>query len=157
VATKGEAQVIAALAAVDDAFEQLRSRAASMVGSMMSQAERIMEVGTPADKAQFVKTVLPAILKSLQDKKEGDDLAELRQAQADLMSEVREALLRPADSPGEEPDAVVVSDVPPASERPRARRSDGQPARRAAPARKGDGESPKPTRVAPRGKARNSR
>lgn len=159
MATTSDAKVIAALAAEDDAFEQLRSRAASMVGSMMSQAERIMEVGTPADKAQFVKTVLPAILKSLQDKKEGDDLAELRQAQADLMSEVREALLRRPDEMADR----SVPDVPTDDREPDRRgdrAGDGEPAgarRRAPKARAGEGANPKPTRVAPRGKARNSR
>jgi hypothetical protein len=83
----------------DDAFEALRSRAAGMVNKMMSEAERVLEVGTPSDKAQFVKQVLPAILKTLQDKKEGDDLAELRQAQADLMSDVRKALLSQPQDP----------------------------------------------------------
>lgn len=149
MATKADAEVIAALAADDDAFEALRSRAASMVGSMMSQAERIMEVGTPADKAQFVKTVLPAILKSLQDKKEGDDLAELRQAQADLLSEVREALLRPATGADDMVPGVPTDGDPEPSRVP-------EPAprpRRATPARKADG---RPAKVAPRGKARNS-
>jgi len=36
-----------------------------MVNKMMSEAERVLEVGTPSDKAQFVKQVLPAILKTL--------------------------------------------------------------------------------------------
>lgn len=108
MATKAEAEALAALAADTDAFEALRDRAAGMVNQMMDQAERILEVGTPADKAQFTKTVLPAILKSLQEKKEGDDLAELRQAQADLMSEVREALVGGQGQPS----APVVPDVP---------------------------------------------
>lgn len=150
MATKGDAEVIAALAAEDDAFEHLRSRAASMVGAMMDQGERILAMGTPADKAQFTKTVLPAILKSLQDKKEGDDLAELRQAQADLLSEVREALLRPATRPDD-----VVPGVPTDGDAEPSRVPESTPRpRRAAPARKADG---KPAKVAPRGKARNSR
>jgi hypothetical protein len=120
-----------------------------MVGAMMDQGERILAMGTPADKAQFTKTVLPAILKSLQDKKEGDDLAELRQAQADLLSEVREALLRP-----DEQRADPVREVPSDGGDSDIRKADDRPARRAAPARKADG---KPAKVAPRGKARNSR
>lgn len=107
MATKAEAELLASLAGESDAFDVLRDRAAGMVGKMMSQAERILEVGTPADKAAFTKTVLPAILKQLQEQKEGDDLAELRQAQADLMSQVRQALVSPTSEPG-----AVVSDVP---------------------------------------------
>jgi hypothetical protein len=147
MATKDEAQLLAALAAEDDAFDALRDRAARMVGSMMNQAERILEVGTPSDKAQFTKTVLPAILKSLQDKKEGDDLAELRQAQADFMQEVREALLRPVERPDD-----VVPGLPTDGEPPS---PDDVPApRRTTRPRKADAATGK---VAPRGKARNSK
>lgn len=125
----------------DDAFEALRSRAAGMVNKMMSEAERVLEVGTPSDKAQFVKQVLPAILKTLQDKKEGDDLAELRQAQADLMSDVRKALLS-----GQPQDPQVVPDVP----------TDGggddvRPSPRRAAVKKAA-----PKKAAPRGRPRNS-
>lgn len=108
MATKAEAELLASLASDSDAFDGLRDRAANMVGKMMDQAERILEAGTPSDKAQFTKTVLPAILKQLQEKKEGDDLAELRQAQAGLMSDVRQALIGGAGSPPK-PD---VPDVP---------------------------------------------
>lgn len=107
MATKADAELIVSLASESDAFDGLRDRAAGMVGKMMNQAERILEAGTPADKANFTKTVLPAILKQLQEQKEGDDLAELRQAQADLMSEVRAALLNPESR---QPEAVP--DVP---------------------------------------------
>ena len=129
MATKREAETLAALAAESDAFDGLRDRAAHMFGRMMDQAERILEVGTPADKAAFTKTVLPAILKQLQEQKEGDDLAELRQAQADLMSEVREALVG-----GQQVVDEGVPDVPP-------------------------DDAPVPRRrqsTSPRGKARNS-
>ncbi len=108
MATKAEAELLASLATESDAFDGLRDRAAGMVGKMMSQAERILEVGTPADKAAFTKTVLPAILKQLQEQKEGDDLAELRQAQADLMSQVRQALVSPSSrQPEDVPDVPV--------------------------------------------------
>lgn len=107
MATKADAELLASLASESDAFDGLRDRAAGMVGKMMNQAERILEAGTPADKAQFTKTVLPAILKQLQEQKEGDDLAELRQAQADLMSEVRAALLH-----GQPQEVPAVQDVP---------------------------------------------
>lgn len=125
----------------DDAFEALRSRAAGMVNKMMSEAERVLEVGTPSDKAQFVKQVLPAILKTLQDKKEGDDLAELRQAQADLMSDVRKALL---SQDGPEPEAVP--DVPTDGDTRRDRSSAVPRAPKKAPVKK----------AAPRGRPRNS-
>ena len=127
----------------DDAFEALRSRAAGMVNKMMSEAERVLEVGTPSDKAQFVKQVLPAILKTLQDKKEGDDLAELRQAQADLMSDVRKALLS-----GGESDVAVVPEVPVDSHDQRAseRNVAARPRAKKAPVKK----------AAPRGRPRNS-
>ncbi len=129
MATKRDAETLAALAAESDAFDGLRDRAAHMVGRMMDQAERILEVGTPADKAAFTKTVLPAILKQLQEQKEGDDLAELRQAQADLMSEVREALVGGQPVVDEGVSDVPADDAPP----PRRRQS-----------------------TSPRGKARNS-
>lgn len=127
----------------DDAFEALRSRAAGMVNKMMSEAERVLEVGTPSDKAQFVKQVLPAILKTLQDKKEGDDLAELRQAQADLMSDVRKALLS-----GDGPEAAVVQEVPVDShdQRTSERNVAARPRAKKAPVKK----------AAPRGRPRNS-
>lgn len=76
-----------------DELERLRNRAVGLVDKMMVQAERTLEAGTPSDKAQFTKMVLPTMLKALQDKKEGDDLAELRTEMANLMSEVREGLL----------------------------------------------------------------
>lgn len=138
MATKADAEFLAELAVESDAFDGLRDRAAGMVGKMMTQAERILEVGTPADKATFTKTVLPAILKQLQEKKDGDDLAELRQAQADLMSDVREALLR-----GQPEDPQAVPDVPADGG------SDDAPAvpRRARKA---------PVKKAPKGKARGS-
>jgi len=113
MATKAEAETLAALAADSDAFDALRERAAGMVGRMMSEAERILEVGTPSDKAQFTKTVLPAILKQLQDKKEGDDLAELRAEQAALMADVRAALVGAGTvTPTDEPD-LPADDTPP--------------------------------------------
>ena len=112
MATRAEAETLAALAAESDAFDGLRDRAATMVGKMMDQAERILEVGTPADKAAFTKTVLPAILKQLQEKKEGDDLAELRQAQADLMSQVRETLIGGQSLVDESVPEVPTDDAP---------------------------------------------
>ena len=132
----------------DDAFEALRSRAAGMVNKMMSEAERVLEVGTPSDKAQFVKQVLPAILKTLQDKKEGDDLAELRQAQADLMSDVRKALLsgQPADVEG-------VREVP-ADTAPGVGAAAGDSDVRTT-ARRTAAKKP-PVKKAPRGRPRNS-
>ncbi len=127
----------------DDAFEALRSRAAGMVNKMMSEAERVLEVGTPSDKAQFVKQVLPAILKTLQDKKEGDDLAELRQAQADLMSDVRKALLDSSPQPAE-----AVPDVP--------TDGDAQPDRATTRGRAQGAAKKPPVKRAPRGRPRNS-
>ena len=122
MATKADAELLASLASESDAFDGLRDRAAGMVGKMMNQAERILEAGTPADKAQFTKTVLPAILKQLQEQKEGDDLAELRQAQADLMSEVRAALLSgPVRQAEAVPDMPVDNDPQPDRPAPRRR------------------------------------
>lgn len=110
-----------------DELERLRNRAVGLVDKMMVQAERTLEAGTPSDKAQFTKMVLPTMLKALQDKKEGDDLAELRAEMANLMSEVREGLLG-----GHAVTPAVLPEVPAdaAPEAPVTRTAKKAPARR---------------------------
>lgn len=128
---------LAAQTATDDEIDELRSRTMGLVDKMFSSAERTLAVGSPAERAAITKHVLPAILKELQTREENDELAELREAQAALMTDVRTMLLGSDNLAAPAPAPEAPTDSKPAPRKAPARKSPARksPAKKA-PARK---------------------
>lgn len=127
----------------DDALDSIRAEAAEIVQLMLSSAKRTLVAGTPADKAMLTKSVLPAILREMNQAKEDDGLAELREQHAAMMEEVREGLRGPTARSFEEQteyqrsvigNAPTLDDAPTAKRVP-AKKVEKKPARKA-PAKK---------------------
>lgn len=99
-----------ALVADDDT---IRARVRTLVNSMVSYAEQMMEYGTPQVKAALIKTALPAMLKEMKEEKEDESVTELRaqvSAMYDLLKEYKGASDDDGDDDG--PTPLVPPDNP---------------------------------------------
>lgn len=85
----------------------MRARIKALLNSMIDQVEYQMRHGTPGTRATLMKAALPAMMRSLKDKTETDEVVNLRNAYLELLHEVRTTRTRVA-----EPEEDAEFDIP---------------------------------------------
>ena len=77
-----------ALKAGIEADEQSRVRVRRFVDRAMRQAEELLITGSPDVQAQLIKSVVPAMVKAL-EQREDDDVSDVREEFREFMAEMR--------------------------------------------------------------------
>lgn len=102
--------IAAAVEAAVSSDDQLRAQVGSFVKRAIGEAEALLVTGSPAVKAQLVRSVVPAMVKAMTVDDSPDEHAELRDRFDDLMAELRSGVA--------DPGARAVSEGPPTDEPP---------------------------------------
>lgn len=84
----GVAEAIGQTAATDP---EIKARVKDLAMMVLDEVEEALETGAPMTKSQLVRSFLPYLIRSMQDKKESEELAELRADMERLRNEIREA------------------------------------------------------------------
>lgn len=78
-----------------DPMDKVRRRVDRLVDATFTHCEKVMQVGTNADKLSIAKNVLPQLIRVLGEQAEADVHAEMRDALAEMREAFRSTVYTP--------------------------------------------------------------